>query len=135
MILIFDTSKEEVYLALVCENEIFEEKFIGGRSLNSEIFDRLDSLFAKANAELNSVKGIVAGVGPGSFTGLRIGLSIVNTLGYSLDIPVFAITDSDSKKLFKKAKEVLQSNTSSHFSNSLCANYGAEPNITKPNPR
>ena|SRR3989338_2103427 len=34
------------------------------------------------------LEGIEVGVGPGSFTGLRVGVSVANALGFSLDIPV-----------------------------------------------
>lgn len=38
--------------------------------------------------QLPNLKGIEVATGPGSFTGLRIGVSVANALGFSLGIPV-----------------------------------------------
>ena len=40
------------------------------------------------NYELKNLQGIEVEVGPGSFTGLRVGVSVANALGFSLNIPV-----------------------------------------------
>lgn len=42
----------------------------------------------RANYELRTIKGIEVETGPGSFTGLRVGVAVANALGYSLGIPV-----------------------------------------------
>lgn len=48
------------------------------------------------NCELKTLKGIEVETGPGSFTGLRVGVSVANALGFSLRIPV------NSKKIEDK---------------------------------
>lgn len=40
------------------------------------------------NLKLKDIKEIIANVGPGSFTGVRVGVSVANTLGFVLKIPV-----------------------------------------------
>lgn len=45
-------------------------------------------LLRTTNYELRTLKGIEVETGPGSFTGLRVGVSVANALGYSLGIPV-----------------------------------------------
>lgn len=44
---------------------------------------------------LSDIDGIVCFKGPGSFTGLRIGLSVANALAYALDIPVVAKSEKN----------------------------------------
>ncbi len=45
-------------------------------------------LLSAKNYDLRSIKAIEVETGPGSFTGLRVGVSVANALGYSLGIPV-----------------------------------------------
>ncbi len=45
-------------------------------------------LLEEKKAELSDLKAIEVVTGPGSFTGLRVGVSIANALGYALGIPV-----------------------------------------------
>lgn len=45
-------------------------------------------LLRTTNFKLRTLKGIEVVTGPGSFTGLRVGISVANALGFSLDIPV-----------------------------------------------
>ncbi len=48
----------------------------------------VDKLIAQAGIRLEDLTEIKVNVGPGSFTGLRVGVSIANTLAYFLKIPV-----------------------------------------------
>lgn len=45
-------------------------------------------LLRTTNFKRRTLKGIEVETGPGSFTGLRVGISVANALGFSLDIPV-----------------------------------------------
>ena len=45
-------------------------------------------LLQAASCRLQTIKGIEVETGPGSFTGLRVGVSVANALGFSLNIPV-----------------------------------------------
>lgn len=48
----------------------------------------IDKLLQAASCKLQDLKGIEVETGPGSFTGLRVGVSVGNALGFSLNIPV-----------------------------------------------
>lgn len=61
-----------------------EENEYGSQVLLPLIFKLLQT----TNYELKTLKGIGVETGPGSFTGLRVGASVANALGFSLGIPV-----------------------------------------------
>lgn len=48
----------------------------------------IDRLLKTKNLKYENLDGIEVEIGPGSFTGLRVGVSVANTLGFSLKIPV-----------------------------------------------
>ena len=59
-----------------------------GRTMATHILGCIEDLLQQQDMEWNAVTGIVVYQGPGSFTGLRIGVTIANTIAYSLQIPV-----------------------------------------------
>ncbi|HET6820778.1 MAG TPA: tRNA (adenosine(37)-N6)-threonylcarbamoyltransferase complex dimerization subunit type 1 TsaB [Candidatus Limnocylindria bacterium] len=56
-----------------------------------ELLPRLMDLLARAGGSLAQVTGIGVGLGPGSFTGLRVGMSVAKGLAFGLDIPIVGI--------------------------------------------
>lgn len=60
------------------------------RKLAETIHQTIDEVLAEAGKKAEDLQGIVVYEGPGSFTGLRIGLTVANTLAYSLQIPIVA---------------------------------------------
>lgn len=60
------------------------------RKLAETIHQTIDEVVKEAGKKPEDLQGIVAYEGPGSFTGLRIGLTVANTLAYSLQIPIVA---------------------------------------------
>jgi len=53
-----------------------------------ELLEAIDALLASAGAGPKELAGIAVALGPGSFTGVRVGLATAKGLGYSLGIPV-----------------------------------------------
>jgi len=58
------------------------------RKLAETIHIQINKLLDRSSIDLGNIQGIVVYKGPGSFTGLRIGLSVANALAYSLNVPV-----------------------------------------------
>lgn len=52
------------------------------------ILPLIDKILQKHSLKLKNIGGIEVNTGPGSFTGLRVGISIVNALGFFLKIPI-----------------------------------------------
>jgi tRNA threonylcarbamoyladenosine biosynthesis protein TsaB len=65
------------------------------RELAETIHLKIRDLLQSQDKELKDLGGIVAYHGPGSFTGLRIGLSVANALADSLSIPIVGTTGDD----------------------------------------
>jgi tRNA threonylcarbamoyladenosine biosynthesis protein TsaB len=72
--------------------EILEKVELEGRNYSATLVAAVDALLTKAGAQLSELGGIVAVNGPGSFTGVRVGLSAVKGLAEASKIPVVAVS-------------------------------------------
>lgn len=84
-----DTS--EIYTAKVAveiDGKRFE-KTSESRIMKSQmVLPLIETLLSEHNLKLSDITEIVVATGPGSFTGLRVGATVANALGYLLNIPV-----------------------------------------------
>lgn len=135
MILVMDTASENVFIGLWDEDKSTwhsQETFAGGRELNSLIIKKLDKVLSYSQEHQSTLTGIIVAAGPGSFTGLRIGLSVANTIAYVRDVPIVAIEEAKSAEdLLQNGLKVLKSRGAS-FDGAVVPHYGAEPHITIP---
>tara|TARA_X000001036_G_C20641360_1_gene791233 strand:- start:845 stop:1531 length:687 start_codon:yes stop_codon:yes gene_type:complete len=93
IILGIDTSLNNCSVSLACGTILLAEKassLIKGQSEN--LFPFIEQVFDESNIELKSLKAIGIGIGPGNFTGLRIGISAAKGLAMALKIKVFGIS-------------------------------------------
>lgn len=108
MILVIDTSTDKNYLALFWPEKIEKEIFWQRQETSKELLPKIDQFLRQNKLKLKDLKAIAVFRGPGSFTGLRVGISVAQSLGYALKIPVFGFKQKDIlkgvKKVFQKIK-------------------------------
>lgn len=63
---------------------------------SSRLMPTIDRLLRETSLPVQKVKGIAVGLGPGSFTGLRIAISTVKGLGFALRVPVVGVPTLDA---------------------------------------
>jgi tRNA threonylcarbamoyladenosine biosynthesis protein TsaB len=91
IILTLRTDKPEAELGLYNgQQQLAYETWYAHRELSVTLLQKIDDLLKANHKTLQDLQGIVGFAGPGSFTGLRIGLTVANTLAYSLRIPIVA---------------------------------------------
>ena len=88
-ILALDTSTNLCSVAVISGENVIEMQRDLPRAHNQHILAMVDE--ALGDRSLNSVDLIACGVGPGSFTGIRVAVGVAQGLGWSLDIPVLPI--------------------------------------------
>lgn len=96
------------------------------RSLARDLLKVIHGQLHTQKAGWKDMSGVVVFQGPGSFTGLRIGLTVANTLAYARQIPIVAEQGDDwiTKGLSRLAK--------GETDTLALPQYGAEANITMP---
>jgi len=127
LVLTIRSDKPEAEIGLFLNDKsLVYEKWNADRQLSVTIHLKIDQLLKDQGKDLKDLGGIVCFKGPGSFTGLRIGLSAGNALAYGLDIPITASAGENwievglSKLLAGKNEKV------------ALPEYGSPPHITLP---
>jgi len=93
MLLAIDTSTDSAGLALVQDGRVLAEaSWRCGQNHSVELLPRLASLLNEAKAGLKSISCVIVAKGPGSFNGLRVGLSTAKGLAFSLKVPIIGIS-------------------------------------------
>jgi tRNA threonylcarbamoyladenosine biosynthesis protein TsaB len=92
LILAFDTATDVATSALVFDGEVLGER----TSHAVTVLEDVDALLRQAGAHTRELEGIAVGVGPGSFTGVRIGLATARGLALALGVPVAGVSTLDA---------------------------------------
>lgn len=64
-----------------------------------QLLQHLDELLSEGKATPLDLDGLIVGIGPGSFTGLRIGLAMAKTIAYSLGVPIVGVSTTHALAL------------------------------------
>lgn len=105
--LYIDTSSSYLYTAIVENGKLLSEiKEEFGQSLSEVALPKIASMFEKTNLEAKDIDKIIVVDGPGSFTGIRIGITIAKVYAWSLDIPITTITSLEAMALSSDEEKV-----------------------------
>ncbi len=127
MILALRTDKQEAEIGLYKDDvRVDYVVWQAHRELAETIHLKIKDLLARQGIEITDLKGIVVFKGPGSFTGLRIGVSVANALAEGLGVPIVG-TDQDSWIRIGLAQL-----KSGHNDLQVVPEYGGEVFTTKP---
>lgn len=97
-----------------------------GRQLSDQLLEHLSQFLAGQSKSFTDLTGIIIFSGPGSFTSLRIGHTVVNALADSLGIPVVGTKGEDWLIEARRAVKTAQPGQPA------LPHYGAEAHITNP---
>ncbi len=128
MILFIDTSDfNNLRLALINPDKESEVKEIVKSVAFNENYktnEFLQKFLVAHKVTPKDLSKVIACSGPGSFTGIRVGLSLAQALGFALSIPVVVIAKNKIPSDLSKLTRIKETK-------SLVVNYGQKPNITK----
>ena len=125
IILTIRTDKPEAEIGLFDgETKLDYQEWLAHRQLSVTLHQRIGDMLSAVGKTLHDIEGIVVFQGPGSFTGLRIGITVANTLAYSLGIPIVA---TQAETWVAEGCRRLMNNENDRIALPF---YGAEANIT-----
>ena len=92
-ILAIDTSSRVSSVAIASEERLWAELTMEGKLTHSEtLMPHIEQVLGMAELPKEELEGIAVSIGPGSFTGLRIGLAAAKAMAYALEIPLVAVS-------------------------------------------
>ena len=91
-ILAVDTATEACSVALLCDGEIISRFAISPREHTQKVLPMVEDVLAEAGLTLNQLDALAFGRGPGSFTGVRIGVGIAQGLALGADLPMIGVS-------------------------------------------
>ncbi len=119
-ILYIDTADVEATISICKSKEIIKSiTWMAGRELSATLSKKYTDIFNESIIKPGDLLGICVFVGPGSFTGLRIGISFANGIAFALNIPIYET----------KTKKIINLDDPKKIALPF---YGSEPIITKP---
>ena len=108
-ILGIETATANCSAAIIKNNKVLIERSIDSPQMHSEkLISLIDGCFSGALSELQALDGIAVSIGPGSFTGLRIGLSVAKGLAYSSGKPLMGIPTLEALAWSVVYKEIIK---------------------------
>lgn len=99
MIFYIDTSSPYLYSALYNNGKIINERMVYlAKDLSRFTINEVSKMFDEVNIKPSDIKKIIVVNGPGSFTGIRIGITIAKLMAFCLNIPITTITSLEAMK-------------------------------------
>jgi tRNA threonylcarbamoyladenosine biosynthesis protein TsaB len=126
MILLLDTSTPICKVTLVDGDKKYDTEWEANRELAKHLLSYLRDQLESHDKTWQDIEAIAAFKGPGSFTGLRIGLTVLNTIADSEQISIVGETGEDWQE---KALARLENGENDRI---VLPFYGSEAHITKP---
>jgi tRNA threonylcarbamoyladenosine biosynthesis protein TsaB len=98
MILSIDTSTEIISIAIYRPSVgvLFEQSWVSGREQTTQLLPSVQRAMSAVAVTVRDLTGVAVATGPGSYSGVRIGLSTAKTLAYTLGIPLWGIPSLDA---------------------------------------
>lgn len=104
--LAIDTSTNILGVAILDDTELIGQKVTKvNKDHSSRLMPAIVELMKDINMKPEALEKIVVGAGPGSFTGIRIGVTVAKSLAWALNIPVVRVSSLESLAYQAKLKE------------------------------
>ena len=95
-IITIETSLGRIFITIIKNNQIFSKSSNSSRSIEQELNMIIDQVMIKAGLKFNEIDLILVSLGPGSFTGIRIGISAAKAIAVCTGAKILGFSNFDS---------------------------------------
>ena len=125
-----DTTSSYLYTAIVRDNNLLAEvKKDLGKNLSVEALSIVSDMFDSVNIKPNDIDKIIVVNGPGSFTGIRIGVTLAKIFAWTKNIPITTITSLEAMAKSIKTDKLIVPIINARREACYAAIYDGEKNI------
>ena len=109
-LLCIDTSSDVCSVAILEDGKLIKELNKTDSKTHSEnLMPLIDSLFKETNLKLSDMNAIACSIGPGSFTGIRIGIASAKAMAEVMQIPVIGVTSLETLAYLSETQDTIVS--------------------------
>lgn len=91
--LLIDSSTKILYIGLAKDNNLLEDIYIKGENDHAKnIVSKIDELLKKYNLSTSNLNEVICGYGPGSYTGVRMAVTVAKMISVFMNIPLYKIS-------------------------------------------
>ncbi len=126
MIIFLDTATPTCYLTVLDGSKTTEYQWLAERQLAQGLLQFIVTSLDKHNTTIAQLTGMVVMKGPGSFTGLRIGCTVVNTIAQFEAVPLVGVSGDDWQT---RGQQLLAAGYNHQL---VVPDYGRPARVTKP---
>ncbi|MCF6807387.1 tRNA (adenosine(37)-N6)-threonylcarbamoyltransferase complex dimerization subunit type 1 TsaB [Thiotrichales bacterium 19S9-12] len=91
-VLVIDTSTDSCSVSLLIDRDVYSKNIVQAKRHNELLLPTIDKLLSEHQVSLESLDYLACGIGPGSFVGVRLGISVIQGLSFAYDIPVVSFS-------------------------------------------
>lgn len=123
-----DSPVAELYMYDENGTQLSHRQWQANREMATGLLGQIERLLKESDMSFSDLQGVFVYTGPGSFTGLRIGITVINTLSYGLSVPVVGSTGKE-EDWTRVCVDRLRNGEDDRV---VLPFYGADPRITQP---
>ena len=91
--LLLDSSNINLSVGIMMNDSLLDSiSYESWQTQSENMVPEIDKLLTKHNIDRKDISGVVTAIGPGSYTGVRIALTIAKTIALALDVPVYPVS-------------------------------------------
>ena len=91
--LLLDSSNINLSVGIMKDDSLLDSvSYESWQTQSENMVPEIDKLLTKHNIDRKDISGVVSAIGPGSYTGVRIALTIAKTIALALDVPVYPVS-------------------------------------------
>lgn len=132
MILVLSTGASTNLLTIIIgDDKLFTKEWPASKQLSEELPGIIEDVLHGLELDYSDLAGIIGFAGPGSYTGLRIGITVINTIANQAGVPIVGVSSKDpsDKSWIEEGLKKLKAGQNDRI---ILPEYGGEANITKP---
>lgn len=101
--LLLDSSNTSLTVGLASDNQLVDYvSYEAWQTQSEHMIPEIDAILKKHEINRNDICGVVVSIGPGSYTGVRIALTISKVIGVALNVNVYPVSSLQILKMHKK---------------------------------
>lgn len=101
--LVLDSATDYLFIGLYDKDDVIAEYYRAGKKNHSvRLMDELSGMFERNGLKPAELSRIIVGIGPGSYTGVRIGVVVAKMMAWAKDIPLYTISSLALKATAKE---------------------------------